>query len=123
MSRKEDWLPSLPIALLGIRCLPSINNISPFTAVTGTSLLCPRNIIEKVPKCDTEFVKTLAARMKEIDFASLAEGSNHSSKKVFIPKNLEDCSHVWLRTDRIRRPLEAPYSGPFKVIHRTPKIF
>ncbi|CAM1292349.1 Uncharacterised protein r2_g154 [Pycnogonum litorale] len=32
------------------------------------------------------------------------------------------CS-VWLRVDRVRRPLEAPYQGPFLVLKRSPKTF
>ena len=56
--------------------------------------------------------------MKQIDFQSLSEGRLHSSKKClsFIPKELKNCSHVWVRVDRIRKPLEAPYSGPYKVL-------
>jgi len=33
------------------------------------------------------------------------------------------CSKVWLRTDRVRKPLEAPYTGPYNVIRRSEKHF
>ena len=33
------------------------------------------------------------------------------------------CDKVWLRIDRVRKPLEAPYTGPFTVLERSPKYF
>ena len=33
------------------------------------------------------------------------------------------CSKVWLRVDRVRKSLEAPYTGPYFVIERNPKYF
>ena len=38
-------------------------------------------------------------------------------------KKLQTCDKVWIRVDRVRRPLEAPYSGPYTVLQRTPKYF
>ena len=61
--------------------------------------------------------------MSSINFQTNSSGKIHSTPKVFIPKDLQRCSHVWLRTDRVRRPLEAPFAGPFKVLHRYEKYF
>ena len=36
---------------------------------------------------------------------------------------MHTCDLVWLRTDRVRKPLEAPYSGPYKVLRRSNKHF
>lgn len=44
--------------------------------------------------------------------------SHHSKNKMFVLKNLDDCSHVFLRTDAVRQPLETPYTGPYEVIQR-----
>ena len=41
----------------------------------------------------------------------------------YIPKDLQHCEYVWLRIDRLRKPLEAPYTGPFKVLERGHKTF
>ena len=30
---------------------------------------------------------------------------------------------MWLRVDRVRRPLEAPYQGPYEVLNRTQRTF
>lgn len=40
-----------------------------------------------------------------------------------MPKDLMHCSHVWVRVDRVRRSLEAPYTGPYLVLKRAPKYF
>ena len=38
-------------------------------------------------------------------------------------KDLLTTSHVFVRTDAVRKPLEQPYKGPFKVISRSDKFF
>ena len=30
---------------------------------------------------------------------------------------------MWMRIDRVRRPLEAPYAGPYKVLQRASNYF
>ena len=36
--------------------------------------------------------------------------------KDLIPDALENCKFVWLRVDRVKQPLEAPYTGPHELI-------
>ena len=60
--------------------------------------------------------------MTELDFATASLGTDHSSSHEYIPKDLI-CSHVWIRVDRVQRPLEAPYRGPLRVLHRSAKTF
>jgi hypothetical protein len=45
----------------------------------------------------------------------------HASPAVFIHKDLADSTHVFLRQDAVHRPLDPPYSGPYKVLARTKK--
>ncbi|XP_055941784.1 uncharacterized protein LOC129971834 [Argiope bruennichi] len=51
------------------------------------------------------------------------ETQRKSHPKIFVHKDLESTSHVFLRIDRVRKPLEPPYEGPYFVISRTPKYF
>ena len=46
-----------------------------------------------------------------------------NANKCYVPKTLKSCKHVWLRVDRVRRPLEAPYTGPHEVVERSEKYF
>ena len=65
----------------------------------------------------------LTKTFSKINFSEIARGSRHSTSPVYLPKNLNSCTHVWLRVDRVKKSLEAPYQGPFLVISRTDKIF
>ena len=44
-------------------------------------------------------------------------------RKIFIPDGLEKTKFVFIRTDSHRRPLQRPYTGPYKVIQRKHKVF
>ena len=64
-----------------------------------------------------EMILEFIMRMRELDFSESSYGYLHSSSvKSFVPKDLESCTHVWVRVDRVRRPLEAPYFGTLEVI-------
>ncbi|GBO05935.1 Pro-Pol polyprotein [Araneus ventricosus] len=49
--------------------------------------------------------------------------THHGSSAVFVSDDLIKVSHVFLRIDRVRKSLEPPYSGPYKVLSRTEKVF
>ena len=127
MARKDDWLASLPIVLLGLRCIPTESGVSPFTLVTGSMLLSPKLMV--APQVPTfaqqkEMISEFITRMRELDFSESSYGYLHSSSvKSYVPKDLESCTHVWVRVDRVRRPLEAPYFGPLEVVERGAKCF
>ncbi|XP_047495823.1 uncharacterized protein LOC125043632 [Penaeus chinensis] len=44
-----------------------------------------------------------------------------SSSKSFVSQDLHECTHVFVRVDSIRRPLQPPYEGPYEVLRRTRK--
>ncbi|KAK3916389.1 Myosin-4 [Frankliniella fusca] len=41
--------------------------------------------------------------------------SRHSNPSSFVHRDLTKCTHVLLRVDKVRRSLEAPYTGPHRV--------
>lgn len=44
--------------------------------------------------------------------------AHNYKKRAFIFKDLAICTHVFLRNDSVKQPLERPYSGPYKVVQR-----
>ena len=71
---------------------------------------------------DAKYIRELSRAMKEVDFSSLSEGRIHGPAKEHVPSKLKTASHVWLRIDRVLKPLEAPYTGPFKVLENDGKV-
>ena len=125
MARKDNWYSSLPIVLLGLRMSPNSLDYSPFTAVTGAHMLCPHPIIcsDKDVPTSNETIQTFVKEMQSINFYDFSSGDCHSVPNSYIPSDLHTAPQVWLRVDRVRKSLEAPYSGPFEVLRRYPKYF
>ena len=66
------------------------------------------------------YVEQLKATMRHLQ-ATPPQESDRS--KVHITKNLTSSSHVLVRHDAVRKPLQQPYDGPFKVLLRSDKYF
>lgn len=121
----ERWMEVLPSVLLGIRCsLKADIESTPAEMVYGCTLRLPgeffRNSFSN-ELTENDFLKRLRTRMRNLRPQPL---SAHGVKKdVFISKDLMSSSHVFLRMDRVMKPLEQPYKGPYKVISRTNKFF
>ena len=114
---KDDWHRVLPYALLAMRMTPTYHGFSPFTALTGAKFANP------IPVSDAEStdIKTIIQKLKQLDSSLMTNPTNsttQANRTNIIPKELLTSSHVWLRIDRVKRPLEAPYTGPHKVIRR-----
>ena len=67
-----------------------------------------------------DYVSKLSTHLQLLEF-QVAPSSKLLPRISYQPKALQDCSHVWLRVDRTKRHLEAPYSGPFRVLERDSK--
>ncbi|VDP53119.1 unnamed protein product [Schistosoma mattheei] len=44
-------------------------------------------------------------------------------RQVALPQELSTCTHVFIRVDSVRKPLQQPHEGPFHVISRHEKTF
>ncbi|KAF7263487.1 hypothetical protein GWI33_002220 [Rhynchophorus ferrugineus] len=51
------------------------------------------------------------------------EGTRHGDGKIFVFKDLDTATHVFVRHDSPKTPLQMPYDGPYEVISRSEKVF
>ena len=121
----KRWTESLPAILLGLRTAISSNlDITPAELVYGTNLKLPYHFFQTIQHSAINdphtFVEYLKNTMNELQ---PTPSSNHSKQKIFIHKNMDTCTHVYVRTDAVKRALQPPYEGPFKVISRNTKFF
>ncbi|XP_026666981.1 uncharacterized protein LOC113463941, partial [Ceratina calcarata] len=84
----------------------------------GTTLRVPGEffISEDTPAPDPQiFVEMFQQHMLQVRSVPAA---HYEKRKVFAHKVLYSCTHVFVRVDAVRKPLEQPYEGPYKVISR-----
>ncbi|GBM63114.1 hypothetical protein AVEN_68562-1 [Araneus ventricosus] len=67
-----------------------------------------------------DFLASLQQRMSPLRPIPMTP---HCRRKVFVHKKLNNCSHVFLRQDRLTKSLVPPYSGLHLVVSRTSKHF
>ena len=44
------------------------------------------------------------------------------SRRSHVSRDLTSCTHVFVRHDAVRKPLQQPYDGPYKVLARADKF-
>ena len=126
MSRGNErfWARELPTVLLGLRTtLRDDTGFSPAELVYGTTLKLPGDIFipsETVIPDNETYVKDLRRQLREI----LNTGERkRPQRSVFVHPNLKECNFVFLRCDKVKKPLTPPYSGPYKVLERHDKFY
>ncbi|XP_025270687.1 uncharacterized protein LOC112639793 [Camponotus floridanus] len=104
----KNWLQALRVVLLGLRT--SIKEDIKATAaelVYETTLRLPAEYFFKedvAPEPET-FIQHFREHMRNVRSTPTA---HHSKKKTFTHKTLYTCTHVFVRVDKVRGPLEPP---------------
>jgi cleavage and polyadenylation specificity factor subunit 1 len=121
-----NWHQALPLVLLGLRSAFSEDlQASPAELVYGEPLRLPGELIAastiSPPSEDpSNFVIRLRRQMENL---RPVPTTHHSSQKPFVFQELSTCSHILLRDDSLRRPLQPTFTGPYLVLKRDPKRF
>lgn len=117
------WTEELPIVLFGLRCTTKEDiGCTPAQLVYGQNLCLPGEMLGDTPDPDIsqdQFVERLREKFRDLRPSS----TRLNQKDVYVPKDLQTCDFVFVRVDKVRRPLTAPYEGPFRVIKRLRKAF
>ena len=120
-----QWMDSLPLVLLGIRtALKEDLNCTVSELVYGTTLRLPGEFFSTSQDIDTvdplAYVSRLRCSMQQL---RAIPPHHHSQQKAHVSPALHSCTHVFVRRDAIRRSLQHPYDGPFKVLKRSDKYY
>lgn len=119
------WTETLPLVMLGIRTsLKSDLGCSTAEMVYGTPLRIPGEFLTPTTNTETTTAEDYASRLRS-SFEKLrpVPTRQRNSRKVFLSPELSRCTHVFIRTDAVKRPLQNPYEGPFKVLKHGDKYF
>ncbi|BHF74239.1 hypothetical protein SprV_0401732400 [Sparganum proliferum] len=120
----ENWTDHLLLVLLGIRsALKPDLDCSAAELVFGSTVRLPGEMITPTQQGAIEDSINLLHRLRQFMRTLSPVPPRSSASPSYLEKDLATCSHVYLRCDRVRRPLEPPYDGPFRVISRGTKNF
>ena len=116
---------SLPMVLLGIRtALKDDIHCTAAELVYGTTLRLPGVFFDstndEAAVDPTSYVARLKSSMQQLKAIPVHP---QPPRNVYVSNNLLSCTHVFFRRDAVRKPLQQPYDGPFKVLKRTEKHF
>ena len=111
--------------LLGIRsAVKEDSRCTTAEMVYGSPLRVPGEFVQPhTPDAITD-PAAYARRLR----STMATFSPASSRQMpltstYLPAALDSCTHLFVRRDSVKRPLQPPYDGPFRVIRRTPKYY
>ena len=114
---QEHWTDALPLFLLGIRT--ALNGDICSTSdeqVYGTTLRLPGAYFSHDDSPDpTSYVETLRRRMQLLKATPVSHADDDTTG------TLREAKHDYIRRDAVRKPLQTPYDGPYKVLNRATK--
>ena len=120
----DAWIDSLPLILLGIRtALKEDISATAAEMIYGTTLRLPGEFFVPAPTTSLPDPSDFVAKLRS-HFASIRPTPPRATQRhCSLPQDLSTATHVFVRHDAIRKPLQPPYDGPFPVISRTDKHF
>lgn len=113
-----NWIDTLPTVLLGLRTVYKEEmKCSPAEMIYGTSLRLPGDFFveNNAPNDPSIFLEKFKRDIRRL---KPTPASHHRTDSIFVHKDLPKCSHVFLRVDSCKKPLQQPYTGPHEVIKR-----
>jgi len=108
---QERWTEALPLVLLGMRtAFKEDLQVSVAELVYGEPLRIPGEFLVASPSTrdPSELITQLCHYFEQLRPVPAAR---HASPAVFVHNDLADSTHICLRQDAVRRPLDPPYSG------------
>lgn len=114
----SEWVQRIPLTLLAIRCaLKTDLSCSSAELVYGSTLRLPGHFFD--PPAQSLPTSDYVQRLRML-FRQLQPQPTRPSppRDVYITSDLRNATHVYVRNDAVRRPLQPHYAGPFPVLQR-----
>ena len=124
-TQSANWFHRLPLVLLGIRsALRTDLDCSVAELVYGTTLRLPGEFFtsssESLPSAAPY---AIALRTMMRDIRPVEPRDAPATRATHVAPALQSATHVFIRTDAVKKPLQPPYTGPHPVISRAEKHF
>ena len=121
----NSWMDSLPLVLLGIRsAFKEDVGCTAAELVYGTTLRLPGEFFDQSTNDQMSDQTTYAKQLKSVmQGLQAAPTRQPQHRQTYISIDLTTCTHVFIRHDAVRKPLQPPYDGPFLVVKRSPKFY
>ena len=118
----DSWMTT-PLILLGIRmALKQDLNSTAAEMVYGTTLHIPGGFFNPLPPSSLAGPSDFLTKLKN-HYKHIQPTPRDNTKTASIPQNLSTATHVFVRHDAVRKPLQLPYNGPYPIIKCTAKYF
>ncbi len=118
-----NWTRILPAVLLGLRSAARDDTAVSCAEMTfGKALRLPGEIFSNSEEVQNtyEYVNELRNCFRKVRPAPFRQ---KKGERIFVHPDLATCRRVYVRVDRVKAPLESPYTGPHTVLKRTPKWY
>ena len=119
----QNWIDSLPLILLGIRTALKIDlKCSTAELVYGSTLRLPGELFQR-STCELDPVSLVSRLRASMSRFQAIHARPPAQRSIYIDPGLSTCTHVFVRHDAIRKPLQPPYDGQYRVLSRHDKFF
>ena len=125
---RNSWYWRLPMTLLAIRTTfkPDVG-ASPADLVYGEGLAIPGEILGNENLDDAELLRrqqALLANMRiEVERLQPKPTSTHRHPAVYLPDELNNATHAFIRRGGVQPNLVSPYEGPYRIVSRSETNF
>ena len=121
---RQNWIFYVGTVVLSLNCMFRHElRCFPSDLVFFQSLRLPGDFMLTSPS-ENRFSESLIAEMRTFAASIRPEPTRvEQTKRIYMPRELETCSHVFVKQDSIKLNLTPAYAGPFFVVSRSDKTF
>ena len=120
-----NWLANLGFTMLGLRiCVKEDLDCSAAELVYGANLRLPYEFISPTEEPSSITPYSFSNKLKTFfRERSPIQTRNQPERTIYIPSDLDSCTHVFLLSTKRPTSLHPNYTGPYRVIFKGPSSF